>query len=140
MAEKTTTLRQTVQIPATPEEVYQAYLNANQHAAFTGAQAASEARVGGTMSTWNGYIVGRYLELEYARRIVQEWTTSEWPEEYPPSVLELTFHSDHEGTLIEMVQSRVPSSQAEFLMEGWVRYYWDRLRSYFQEKGQPGQV
>ena len=79
---KTTTITQKVVIPASPEEVYDAFMDAKKHSAFTGAKATSDAKVGGEFSAWDGYITGKNLELEKGKRIVQEWITTEWPEGY----------------------------------------------------------
>jgi hypothetical protein len=47
MALKTKTIKQTALIPAKPVQVYDAFLIARKHAAFTGAKAACEAKAGG---------------------------------------------------------------------------------------------
>lgn len=66
-----------------------------------------------------------------ARKIVQEWQTSEWPESYPPSRLEFTFQEEGDGTEVKMVHSQVPKSQVEAYRQGWTDYYWKPLKEYF---------
>ncbi len=51
----------------------------------------------------DGYIFGKNLELVKGKKIVQEWTTTEWPENYPPSILTLIFQAKPSGTLLTMV-------------------------------------
>jgi activator of HSP90 ATPase len=77
---KTTTITQKVIISAAPKEVYDAFVDAKKHSAFTGAKATCDPKVGGGFTAWDGYISGRNLELERGKRIVQEWSTTEWPE------------------------------------------------------------
>jgi uncharacterized protein YndB with AHSA1/START domain len=77
MKQKTTTIIQKVVIPASPEEVYDAFMNARKHSEFTGSKVTCDLTVGGKFTAWDDYISGRNLELEKGKRIVQEWVTSE---------------------------------------------------------------
>lgn len=133
-AMKTKVIKQKVFIRAKPVEIYDAFLNAQKHSAFTGAKATCERKVGGKFTAWDGYISGRNLELQNGRRILQEWQTTEWPEGYPPSILEFTFKVKGEGTEVSMVHSKVPEMQAENYRQGWIDYYWTPLKEYFQKK------
>lgn len=133
---KTTTITQKVIIPASPEEVYEAFIDAKKHSAFTGSKATCDPRVGGEFTAWDGYIWGKNLELEKGKRILQEWTTSEWPEGYPPSKLELTFTKVKGDTEIKMVHSKVPEEQAEEYRQGWIDNYWEPLKNYFKKHEQ----
>jgi activator of HSP90 ATPase len=131
---KVTTLRQTKFIPAKPAEVYDAFMKAKIHVDFTGSKATSNPRVGGRFTAWDGYITGKNLKLKKGKLIVQEWKTTEWPEGYSPSILNLSFKQNKGGTQVTMVQSNVPASQARNYRQGWVEAYWDPLRRYFQKK------
>jgi uncharacterized protein YndB with AHSA1/START domain len=131
---KTATITQKVIISASPEEVYDAFVDPKKHAAFTGAEATCDARVGGEFTAWDGYITGKNLELEKGKRIVQEWSTSEWPDGYSPSRLELTFVKVKDGTELTMVHSEVPAEQVDEYRQGWIDNYWDLLKEYFQKK------
>jgi activator of HSP90 ATPase len=130
---KTKTIHQKVQIPAEPNEVYEAFMNAKKHSAFTESKATGDPKVGGKFTAWDGYISGKNLELERGNRIVQEWITTEWPEGCPPSRLELTFKKTKEGTEIIMVHSGVPAEQAADIEQGWIDFYWEPLKQYFKK-------
>jgi len=65
------------------------------------------------------------------KKIVQEWTTTEWPENYPASILTLIFQSKRNGTLLTMVHSRVPACQTSQCSSGWKEYYRTSLKTYF---------
>jgi len=134
MKKSVTTLKQTVVIPAAPKEVYEAYVNPAKHSEFTGAKAKGKPVVGGKYSSWDGYIFGKYIELEVGKRVVQEWTTTDWSEGYDASRLELTFKAVPAGTEIDMVHSRVPDEMADELCEGWVEFYWNPLKEYFSKE------
>lgn len=125
------TIRQTVLIEASPIEVYQAYVDPKKHAAFTGQSAKGTAKAGGEFAAGDGYIIAKYLELERGKRILQEWRTTEWPEGYPPSVLELTLKAKGRKTELRMVHSKVPEEQLDYYAEGWKEFYWKPLKAYF---------
>jgi uncharacterized protein YndB with AHSA1/START domain len=131
---KTTTITQRVVISAAPKEVYDAFVDAKKHSAFTGSKATCDPTVGGGFTAWDGYISGRNLALERGKRIVQEWSTTEWPEGYPPSKLELTFRGVKGGTELTMVHSEVPEEQAEDYGQGWIANYWEPLKDYFLKR------
>jgi len=126
------TIEQTVEIPATPEEVYEGFTNPTIHEAMTGAEATGVAKVGAEFTAWDGYIKGTYLELEPGKRIVQEWSTSEWPDGAKPSRLELTFEPIGEGhTKLTMIHSHVPVEQKDMYESGWHESYWEPMTDYF---------
>jgi activator of HSP90 ATPase len=130
---KVKTIKQEVIVPATPVEVYEAFMDAKKHSTFTGSRATCDPRVGGEFAAWDGYISGKNLELEKGKRIVQEWVTTDWPEEYPPSRLALNFKTVKEGTEISMVHSEVPAEQADDIEQGWIDFYWEPLKEYFNK-------
>lgn len=130
---KVTTIRQKILIPAEPDKVYEAFIDAKKHSAFTGSKATCDPTVGGEFTAWDGYISGRNLELEQGKKIVQEWKTTEWPEGYPPSRLELTFKKTKQGTEITMIHSDVPAEQAADIKQGWIDFYWQPLKKYFKK-------
>ena len=130
---KNKTIRQKVVVPVMPPEVYEAFVDAKKHSAFTGSKATCDARVGGEFTAWDGYISGKNLLLEKGKRIVQEWTTTEWPAGFPPSRLELTFKKATGGTEILMVHSGVPAELADDVAEGWKEFYWEPLKKYFEK-------
>jgi uncharacterized protein YndB with AHSA1/START domain len=134
MAPRTRTIEQKVIIPATPNEVYDAFMDPVKHAEFTGDEASGSSEVGGEFIASNGYITAKNLELERGKRIVQEWSTSEWPEGYPPSRLEITLKQTKGGTELIMVQTKVPSAQADSYDEGWHEFYWQPLVKYFEKR------
>ncbi len=135
MALKTGTIRQKVLIPSVrPEEVYNALIDAKKHSAFTGSKATCNPKPGGRFTAWDNYISGKNLELVKGKKIVQEWKTSEWPEDYPSSILEFTLTRKKDGTELRMVHSKVPASQMEKYSEGWYSSYWEPLKEYFRKR------
>jgi activator of HSP90 ATPase len=134
MKTEVTTIKQCVVIPASPKEVYEAYVDPKKHGKFTGSKATGKPAVGCKMTAWDGYIFGKYLELEDGKRIFQEWMTTDWVEGYPASKLELTFKKVPEGTELTMVHSDVPKERADEIADGWIEFYWNPLKEYFSGK------
>lgn len=129
-----TTIKQKVTIPATPEQVYEALTDAKKHTEFTGSKATGKPEAGSKFTAWDGYIFGKYLELEKGKKITQEWKTTDWPKDYPPSKLEIILKKTPRGTEITMIQSDAPREQAEELAKGWTEFYLNPLKEYFKNK------
>ena len=130
-----TTITQKVVIPkATPSQVYEAYVDPKKHGEFTGAKATGKPVVGGKFTAWDEYIYGKFIELKEGKRVVQEWTSTDFPDGYPPSRLELTFCIVPKGTEIVMVHSNVPKEIADDAAAGWKEFYWDPLKKYFKKE------
>ncbi len=134
MSKETTSIHQSVVIPASPEDVYQGFVDGKVHTAMTGAAASADPKVGGEFTAWDEYIFGTYLELEPHKRIVQAWQTSEWPDDLPPSRLELLFEPDELGTKVTLNQTAVPADDVKNYEEGWEDYYWQPMLAYFSQE------
>ncbi|MDA4125465.1 MAG: SRPBCC domain-containing protein [Thaumarchaeota archaeon] len=124
-------IKQTVVIDAAPEVVYEAYVNPVKHSKFTGSPSKGTPRVGCKFTAWDGYITGKYVKLEKGKRIVHKWKTTEWPEGYPVSLVELTFKPKGKKTEMTMVHSKAPAEQAGDYAKGWMEWYWEPLKKYF---------
>jgi activator of HSP90 ATPase len=108
-----------------------------KHSEFTGSEATGKPVVGGKFTAWDGYISGKFVELEDGKRVVQEWTSTDFPEGALPSKLELTFCAAPKGTEIVMVHSNVPKDQKDETAEGWTEFYWEPLKEYFKKQSKP---
>jgi len=127
------TITQKIIIKATPTEVYDAFIDPKKHSEFTGSKATGKPVVGSKFTAWDGYIQGKNLELEKGKRIVQEWVTTDWPKNFPPSRLELNFKDLGGKTEITMVHLDVPAVQEDELKQGWKDFYWEPLKDYFRK-------
>lgn len=116
---------------ASPEEVYNAWIDGNLHSQMTGGAATSDPKVGGDCSAWDGYISGTYMTLDPGKRIVQTWRTSEFADSDPSSTLELQFSSDPNGCLLILIQTGIPEGQKQY-EQGWKEHYFEPMAAYFQ--------
>ena len=131
---KTVVIKQKEIIPATPMEVYEAYIEEEKQTEFTGSKATSDPRVGGEFTAWDGYITGKYIELKPGKKIVQEWRSSDFLEGTPPSRFEIGLRKVKGGTELTMVHSGVPEEVAEDIGQGWRDYYWVPMKRYFKAR------
>lgn len=129
---KTRTIRQSVWIRASPQDVYTALMTTKGHEGFTGASARISPRVGGRFEAWGGYIHGTNLELVPGVRIVQTWRPAQddWPHDYYSKV-SFRLSPSRGGTRIAFTHSGVLAQHAGHLSSGWKESYWTPLRVYF---------
>jgi uncharacterized protein YndB with AHSA1/START domain len=126
----------TATIPATPQEVYEAWLDSVGHSEMTGGEANMSDRVGAEVSAWDGYIRGRNLELVPGERIVQSWRTSEFGDEHEDSTITVVLQGLGDGTLLTLEHSNVPDEQRSYEEEGWQSNYFEPMAAYFTERKQ----
>ena len=131
MSEK---IRCSVILPASAEEIYTAWLDSKKHGAFTGDKAKIDAKVGGKFTAWGGYILGKTLELEPFKRIVQAWRTTDFPEEAPDSKLEVVLEAEGKGTCFTLFHSNITDGQGDEYLKGWEDYYFEPMKAFFGAK------
>ena len=120
-------------IAATPEMVYNAWLNSEEHALMTGGTANVSDKVGESFEAWDGYIQGKNLELESPKRILQSWRTSEFEDSEEDSILEVLFTPEGKGTRVTIQHSNLPKHGMQY-KQGWVDSYFIPMKEYFAEK------
>ena len=121
----------TTVIPATPAEIYKAWLSTKGHTAMTGSAAKVDGKIGGKFTAWDGYILGSTLALEPDQRIAQAWRTSEFPDEAPDSLVEITLKETKSGTKITLTHSHIPAGQEDSYRQGWEDFYFKPMKEYF---------
>ena len=121
-------------IPASPAEVYQAWLDSIGHSEMTGGEAEMSDQVGAEVSAWDGYISGRNLELVPGERIVQSWRTSEFGDEHEDSLITIMLQEVGGGTLLTLEHSNVPDEQRGYEEDGWQSNYFEPMVAYFSER------
>lgn len=123
-------LRLSVRLSASPDELYALWLNDAGHSSITdGAPASIDAREGGRYTAWGGYIEGVTLTLVPGRQIVQSWRTSDFKPDDAPSRLTLTFEPDGSGTHLLLAHDELPEGTGEQYRAGWEDYYFVYMRA-----------
>jgi uncharacterized protein YndB with AHSA1/START domain len=127
----------TATIPASAQDIYEAWLDSEAHTAMTGGEAAMSDEIGAQVAAWGGYITGRNLELIPGERIVQSWRTSEFTDQHEDSIVTVTLEEVAEGTLLTLTHSRVPDGQTSYEEGGWQVHYLEPMQDYFAARKRP---
>ena len=115
-------------IPAQPEEVYLALTNPNTIQLWTGEPAEMSALAGTEFSLWDGSIVGRNMEFEENKLIVQHWYFGDHE-----STVTLKLHPHKNGTSVELKHVNIPDDAYADISEGWNESYFSSLIEFYQE-------
>lgn len=115
-------------IAATPEEVYIALTNPLTIELWTGETAEMSTEPGSEFSMWEGSIVGKNLEFEEGKKIVQQWYFDGQPE---ASVVTIKLHPDKNGTSVELRHTNIPDTEYTEFVEGWDNSYFGPLSDFF---------
>lgn len=126
-------LKLSITLPVKAEKLYKAWLSSKEHAKFTGADAKASAKVNGKHSSWDGYIWGKNLELKANKKIVQSWRTSEFPEDAPDSVLEITFEEKAGKTKMSLYHHGLQKGDAKKYTQGWKDFYFTPMKHYYSK-------
>lgn len=119
-----------IKLPASPEEVYLALTKPTSLQLWTGAAVEFEEKPETEFSLWDGDIVGKNLEFDYGKKVVQQWY---FGEDNEPSIVTIKLHEDKAGTSMEFVQTNIPDEDFEDFTEGLTEYYFNGLREFFEE-------
>ncbi len=116
-------------IPATPAEVYMALTNPVTMELWTGEEAEMSTVPGSEFSMWEGSIVGKNLEFEQDKKIVQQWYFEGQPEE---SIVTIKLHADKAGTSVELRHTNIPDADYDDMVEGWSNNYFGALADFYE--------
>ena len=97
---------------------------------WSGDYAVMEEIPGTEFSLWDGSIVGKNLEFESNKKIVQQWYFGEQEE---ASIVTIKLHAQGEGTSMEVEQTNIPDADYTDLVQGWNESYYAGLLDFFKE-------
>ena len=117
-------------IPATPQEIYVALTNPVTLELWTGEVAEMSTEPGSEFSIWDGSIVGKNLEFETDKKIVQQWYFDGQPAE---SIVTIKLHADKKATSVELRHTNIPEAEYDDFVYGWDNYYFGALEDFFGE-------
>jgi activator of HSP90 ATPase len=117
-------------VPAPPEEVYIALTNPATIQLWTGEKAEMSTEPGSEFSLWEGSIVGRNIEFEEGKKIVQQWYFDQDEE----SIVTIKLHPHKQGTSIELRHTNIPDDEYDDIVEGWNDTYFRSLDDFYEEE------
>jgi activator of HSP90 ATPase len=127
-------IQQSVEFRATPERLFEIYLDSKEHSEATGAPARLSRKPGGKFTAWGGQLAGKNLLIIPKRMIVQAWRATHWKSSDPDSILILTFSKSAGGGRVDLVHANVPEHDHKGVTRGWPEYYWQPWKEYLKRK------
>ena len=118
-------------LAAPPEEVYAALTNPATIQLWTGEVAEMSTEPGSEFALWEESIVGKNLEFEAGKKIVQQWYFGEQEE---PSIVTLKLHPDKKGTSVELRHTNIPDEAYNDIVDGWNETYFALLHDFYTEE------
>jgi activator of HSP90 ATPase len=124
------TIKQTYEINAKAEEVFDALVNPEIIQDWSGDEVKMSADVGAKFSLWGGQMFGTNLEVVKNKKLVQEWCYDQWDK---PSKVTFTLKAKGKQTIVELLHEDVPEKSLKSITEGWDIYYLGAIREMFEE-------
>lgn len=117
-------------IPAPPEEVYLALTTETTIHLWTGDKVEMKHEPGTEFSMWDGSIVGKNLEFDPGKKIVQQWY---FGEQSDSSIVTLKLFPDAKGTSLELRHTNIPDEDYDDIIDGWDNIYIASLQEFYEE-------
>jgi activator of HSP90 ATPase len=114
----TRAIQQRVRFHASPEALFETFINSKKHSASTGGRAVISRKVGGKFTAHNGALAGRNLIVLPNRMVVQAWRATHW-KAADVSILVLTFSKVPGGGQVDLVDANVPAYDHKGVSKGW---------------------
>lgn len=130
---KTKSFKQKVTIPGvSPKAVYDALMDSKTHAAITGGGAKISRKIGGAVSAYDGYAIGKNIELIEGKKIVQTWRAVDdtWPEDHDSEII-FELKKSAKGTEINFTHKNVPADRVAEFKKGWIDFYWNPMKEFW---------
>jgi activator of HSP90 ATPase len=125
-------IRQSVVLPAPGKRLFEMFVSADLHAAFTGLPVTIGEKPGSPFSAFNGALSGTILETLKPALLVQSWRSVSFRDADPDSTLILHFDDHDRGGVIDLIHLDVPEHDYEGVTNGWDKYYWTPWRKYLE--------
>ncbi|GAF02972.1 SRPBCC domain-containing protein [Saccharicrinis fermentans] len=120
-----------VKIKAEIEDIYAALTNPFTIELWSGYKAEMSTEPNSEFSLWEGDIVGKNLEFETNKKMVQQWYFGEQPE---PSIVTLKIFEQKNHCQIELVHTNIPEGDYDDICEGWNAYYLGAIKEFFEQE------
>ena len=124
------TIQLAASLPASPDRLFDMYLDPVEHSAFTGSPVTISAHPGAPFCAFDNALTGTILQVVPKRLVVQSWRSPFWSSADVDSTLILTFLPDKDGGRIELVHVNVLDEDFAGVSHGWEKYYWSPWRAY----------
>ncbi len=124
------TIQLAASLPASPDRLFDMYLDSDEHSAFSGSPVTISPQPGAAFSAFNDVLTGTILQVVPKRLVVQSWRSPHWGPADLDSTLILTFLPEGDGGRIELTQVNVIDTDFAGVSQGWEKFYWTPWRAY----------
>ena len=127
---KTKSIKQRISFKTSAHDVYETLMDSKKHSKLTDAAAKISRKIGGKFSVYDGYAVGKNLELIPDKKIVQTWRASDWEENQDSQVV-FEFTPIKSGCTLTFTQTNLPEEYYSSIKQGWIDFYWTPMKKLF---------
>lgn len=113
-------VKQTYNINAPVDKVWDALVNPNLIEKWGGGPAEMNDREGSEFKLWGGDIYGKNTKVIKNKKLVQEWIERDWDK---PSIVTFNLSYSDGKTIVELTHTDIPDNQAKDIEDGWRNYY-----------------
>lgn len=128
------TICKTIVLPATPQDLYEMYMDPEVHAEITGAPAKISEESNSPFEAFGGLLYGKTVQVVKHRLIVQSWRSVNFARNDPDSTLVISFTPEDEDGRIDLVHLDVPDSDFQGVSGGWESRYFAPWLTYLQSR------
>src|SRR6266850_1690435 len=111
------TIQQTVRFAASPEELFDSYLDPGRHATITGHPVTISTKPGSEFRAFDGMLSGRIVAVVPKRLVVQTWRSGQWKKKDADSILILAFSGDPGYGQIDLVHVNIADQDVQGVTE-----------------------
>ncbi len=119
-----------IKIKAEAEDIYAALTNPFTIELWSGYKAVMSTEAGSEFSLWDGDIVGKNLEFDENKKVVQQWYFGEQAE---ASIVTIKIFENKNNCQVELVHTNIPESDFDDICEGWTEYYLGAIKEFFEQ-------
>ena len=119
-----------LKVKSEAEDIYAALTNPFTIELWSGYKAKMSVEPGSEFSLWDGDIVGKNIEFEENKKVVQEWY---FGEQSKPSIVTIKIFEQKNHSQIELVHTNIPEEDFEDICEGWDTYYLGAIKEFFEQ-------
>ncbi len=124
-------IKLSVTLPTNPSKIYKAWLNKDEHSAFTRSKTNIEKKVGSKFTASDGYIEGEIKQMILSKKITMTWRTTDFPEGSEDSLLEVNFEGNETSTKVILVHENLPEGDGKKYRKTWKDNYFTPMKEYF---------
>ncbi|MGI9516116.1 MAG: SRPBCC domain-containing protein [Pirellulaceae bacterium] len=125
-------VRQSVVLPAPGERLFEMFVSAELHEAFTGSPVTIDEKPGSPFSAFEDALSGTMLDTVKPTLVVLSWRSVAFRESDPDSTLILQFSDHDQGGVVDLIHLDVPDHDFEGVTKGWENHYWTPWRKYLE--------